>query len=516
MKNLIRSNVEVNLILPDIAYTKEGQMYCPHENMWILYDGGNEIKLNFAKYNAVCSDDLFNSFKLMMVHILRKQSLYTCSNFFGVFLKFLNFIIRRSNENRVDTITGKDVIGFRTTYRKEQESALLAIRGKLRTWVRLGYPGITAEAAETFDNMRLEKNDSGMIVRSHDAVRGPFNNEEFTAIINYLLDNYAKGVIDIVSLSLGFACMIFGARPVSFAAMRVKHFIEEKDCYGGERYFLMIPAAKRRKGGRYSHLLKRRLTPEIGLMFRSQITQIRQMLAKPIAEGLDPLDLPLFPSINGEGKYTSTSRSIYQKMVACFKSGDPIACNRNGQEGSNLRVHPRRFRYTVGTRMAEEGKREREIAEALGQVSTKSARIYVEATGKIRDNINERLSKEVRPVADYFTGKKVFSKEEDPDEFSIPVRSFHGQSKGESLGGCVKKGFCGGFVPLPCYLCRNFRPWIEAPHDEILKWLLQERERKLVETGDLRYASVNDEVIIKVDEIVRFCNANKFSRKEVK
>jgi hypothetical protein len=159
--------------------------------------------------------------------------------------------------------------------------------------------------------------------------------------------------------------------------------------------------------------------------------------------------------------------------------------------------------------MAEEGKREREIAQALGHVSMTSSRVYIEATGKIRHSINEKLAQEINPLAQYFLGNIVYSEAEatrgnDP---SSRIRGFQGELKGDVLGSCGKTGFCGGFVPLPCYECRNFQPWVDAPHEEVLAWLLFDRARKYDVTGDERVATVNDEIIKKVADVARRCQS---------
>lgn len=180
---------------------------------------------------------------------------------------------------------------------------------------------------------------------------------------------------------------------------------------------------------------------------------------------------------------------------------------------------PKRFRNTLGTRMAEEGRREREIATALGHTMVASARVYVEATAKVRHRINEKLGPELNPIAQYFLGRIVYSEGDAVrgDDPSSRVRSFDGELQGEVLGSCGKPGFCGGFVPLPCYRCRSFQPWLDAPHQEVLAWLLEDRQRKHALTGDDRYASVNDEVIKKVADVVRRCRTlrEKTAPKEI-
>lgn len=407
----------------------------------------------------------------------------------------------------MDVMSAQDIMAYRASLSKSQEYMLHSLRRRLREWVKLGNHGLAPEASEALDKIKLKKNESGVSIRTHDPIKGPYNEEEFQAITKYLLDNYAKGLIDLSDLSLGFLCMAFGARPVSFAALRLKDLVVTRDKHQIDQYTLRIPAAKRRGGGRRTHFHERKLTSEYGRMLQALVGQVKASFANKIETGIDIEALPLFPGDNPSFGYISSSYMLYYKMVACFATGDPIICNREGLEGQPLKVNPKRFRQTVGTRMAEENKREREIAQALGHVSMIAARVYVEATGKIRHSINEKLAQEVNPLAQYFLGNIVYSESDairgnDP---SSRVRGFQGGLKGDVVGSCGKTGFCGGFVPLPCYECRSFQPWVDAPHEEVLAWLLHDRAQKYDATGDERIATVNDEIIKKVADVARRC-----------
>lgn len=500
--------------IPTTAYTKEGWIYCPCDDIWRLHDGGTEIWVNFDPYLLRCTDRFLHSLRLYMIHLLRDQALDSCNNFFRRFLP----VVKHAHDSRagepVDLITPEDIIGYRATLSGSCEYLLHAIRKRLREWVKLGYFGVEPEASQVLDEMKLKKNESGVAVLNHDPVKGPYNDEEFREICKYLLETYERGKIDIFDLSLGILCLTFGARPVSFAALRLRDFVVTQNGHGIDQYYLEIPAAKRTHGGRRTHFQRRKLTKEYGLMIQALVAEVKNRFAS-IAPELDPAELPLFPGANSNRGYASSSAALYFQIQACFNAGEPLICQREGLEGTPLKINIKRFRSTVGTRMAEEGKREREIAAALGQVSMASARVYVEATGKVRHRINEKIATELNPIAQYFKGELVYSATECEHglDQSSRVRCFQGEIKGEVIGNCGKAGFCGGFVPLPCYSCRSFRPWIEAPHEEVLAWLLWDRKKKFEATGDETYAAVNDDVIKIVADVARRCRSLRGSHK---
>ena len=495
--------------LPLTATTREGYIYCPGKNMWRLHDAGSEIWINFELYQPYCTDGFFHSLKLYMIHLLLNQALDTCSSFFRSSRKLVRYAYDRLNGEKVDIVTTQNMMDYRATLPREQEHHLHYIRPFLRKWGKYGYCGVESEALIALDEMKLKKTESGTAVRNHHPTKGPYNDEEFQAITLYLLDNFATGNIDIIDLSLGFLCMVFGARPVSFASLRIMDFDDSKDKFGICKYVLKIPAAKRGSGGRRTHLQDRKLTQEYGMMLQALVIKVKAHFAEQIEAGYDSLELPLFPGNNPDRGYSSSARTLYHRIQACFGAGDPILCNRKGLVGEPLKVNIKRFRHTVATRMAEEGKREREIAEALGHLWLKSSRVYIEANAKIRRKINEKLAQEINPIAQYFLGKIIYSEADAirGDDPSSRIRGFQGQLKGAVLGNCGKSGFCGGFVPLPCYSCRKFQPWSDAPHEEVLRWLLLDRKNKYDATNDERYATVNDEIIKKVLDVTRRCKA---------
>ncbi len=73
---------------------------------------------------------------------------------------------------------------------------------------------------------------------------------------------------------------------------------------------------------------------------------------------------------------------------------------------------------------------------------------------------------------------------------------------GEGVGNCGSYGFCGANVPIPCYTCTHFQPWLDGPHQIVLDELIAERERLIKVTGDNQVAAVNDRTIFAVAELI--------------
>ncbi|QQA60855.1 hypothetical protein JC965_24005 [Aeromonas caviae] len=65
--------------------------------------------------------------------------------------------------------------------------------------------------------------------------------------------------------------------------------------------------------------------------------------------------------------------------------------------------------------------------------------------------------------------------------------------------------FCGANVPIPCYTCMHFQPWLDGPHEAVYQGLLNERERVKEVTGDIEVAAVLDRSILAVADVIMRC-----------
>ncbi len=80
---------------------------------------------------------------------------------------------------------------------------------------------------------------------------------------------------------------------------------------------------------------------------------------------------------------------------------------------------------------------------------------------------------------------------------------------GKGVGTCGEHGFCGANVPIPCYTCIHFQPWLDGPHQEVYQDLLDERERVKEITGDIEIAAVLDRSIVAVADVILRCEKRR-------
>lgn len=174
--------------------------------------------------------------------------------------------------------------------------------------------------------------------------------------------------------------------------------------------------------------------------------------------------------------------------------------------GLPINLTPYRFRYTLGTNLAREGKREYVIAEALDHSDTQHVGVYVKNIPDIVKHINKAVALRLGPIAQAFQGVLIVS-ESDAIRGNDPSSRITNGAQG--VGTCGNYGFCGALAPIACYTCNNFQPWLDGPHETVLDGLINERDSVFEQTGDLKIASVNDRLILAVSDVVSRCKSLK-------
>lgn len=208
--------------------------------------------------------------------------------------------------------------------------------------------------------------------------------------------------------------------------------------------------------------------------------------------------------------------NLHQKLTDAFED-DLIRLDLNiisERTKKALDVSPVRLRRTLATRAAREGYGVLTIAELLDHSDTQSAVVYTENVPEHIDAINRAVAEQLAPIAQAFAGVLINNEKEAKrgDDLSSRVRS---STSGDGVGSCGHYGFCNALAPIACYYtCRNFQPWLDAPHEEVLEGLLAQREEIKARTNDLVMASVNDRAIFAVTEVIQLCKQRKVKQIE--
>jgi integrase len=443
----------------------------------------------------------------------------TLSDRFRDFAKFTH------NNRRVliEDIFSIDIINYHSSLDREHEWYLGSLRGFFNSWIKLGYSGLEVDISDLLKGWRLRGNIKGRAVQTLCPKRGPLSDLEFDALHQALIDAFEKDEIDLDDFVLAELFMATGRRPVQLADLRVKDIIEAKSNDGLRTFVLNVPRSKQRGGSWRDSFKPFALVSEMGIALKAMVEKNHLEFFAYIGADLKNSsdEIPIFPNwevikdVANNGVSSEDIRSL-MKIDAFHQNTNQLNLWLNKvvkslsvhseRTGKNLRVFPTRLRRTLATRAAREGHGELIIAELLDHTDTQNARVYTENVPEHVNAINEAMARQLAPLAQAFAGMIVVSERDAVrgDDLSSRVRSDRG-----NIGTCGLHGFSGALAPVACYTCRNFQPWLDAPHQELLDGLLAERERVREITGDLTIASTNDRTIMAVTQVVQMCEVRR-------
>jgi integrase len=398
---------------------------------------------------------------------------------------------------------------------------LASIKGFLKKWHALGYEGVTKEVVDLLNSWTLKGNTKGDVVKRLDPEEGPLSDIELLAFNEGAVQSYEKGLITIDELAMSLMASGTGRREIQISHMRLKDVLKGQNHKNEPAYILNIPKAKQRGATFRSSFNQLQITEELWTILDMQSKSVVERFTKHFGTTIPSyllIELPLFPDyqklkevhdINELEKSLSIDvLHIESKQVTvAARTIVKIANIYSERTGELLNMTARRFRYTTGTRAAREGFGVLVIAELLDHSDTQNAHVYIENIPEYAARINAKMGHLLAPYAKSFQGQLV-------DSESDAVRGLDKNSRirlnpHENIGTCGSYDFCGSRVPVPCYTCNHFQPWLDAPHQKILDELIAERDRIAEVTGDLAIASVNDRTIIAVAEVIQRCEARR-------
>ncbi|MDV3439054.1 site-specific integrase [Pseudomonas otitidis] len=501
-KTAVITNWDSTPELPAIALTRSGVRFDPRSDRWAYREAIDTVNLDFSKW--LVADSLLLSVKYVLLWYAENLSSAHLSNMHKRFAHCLKFLCSGRSRPLVE-ITSADLINYKNSLAEANSWYFGSLAGFLKKWHSLGYPGVAAEAVILLKQLRVRGNRKGEAVLTHDPIHGPFTDIEFESLQSSLDKSYANGDVDREGYLLAYLFMLCGQRPVQYAAMKVCDVDSVYMRDGAIIYTVRIPRAKQRNKLSRSEFKDYVLIPKIGALLVEYCCEVRERF-----DGLlwDQSQAPLFPAKRrfSEGVHGFEHHRTAQTIADLLEKTLRKLNATSERTGRLLHITATRFRRTLATRAAMEGHGELIIAELLDHTDTQNVGVYIEARPEILERIDRTLALQLAPMAQAFAGMIIQDESHarragDPSSRVCDPR-FDPSMK--PMGNCGKHGFCGSVAPIACYTCVNFQPWADGPHEDVLAFLLGERDRLASQT-DMRIASVNDRTILAVAEVVRRC-----------
>jgi integrase len=432
-------------------------------------------------------------------------------------LERFQHMLRSTGANEIsDTV----LINYRSMLTPATEWYLATIRGFLRRWHMLGYPGVKKDVIRLLDGWILKGNRKGDAVKRKDPEEGPLTDNELQAFNEGVVQAFERNLISLSELAMCLVTSNTGRRPVQISHLRVIDILSGKNNKDEPFCILNVPRGKQGDGFRASFkpfAMSEELWAILSAQSKQSIKQVESYLGFELQEA-DRQQIPLFPdfdivkSVSSPGEYRQLLNTD-KLHIAAAEVTDTLqfvvdaADVRSERTGEVLHVNARRFRYTTGTRAAREGFGEIVIAELLDHSDTQNAGVYVKNIPEHVKRLDEAVGFQLAPYAQAFAGVLV-DNEKDAKRGNDPSSRIRTE-EGQGIGTCGEFGFCGANIPIPCYTCMHFQPWVDGPHEAVYQNLLNERERVIDVTGDLQIAAVLDRSILAVAEVIQRCEKRR-------
>ncbi|MGM9481998.1 site-specific integrase [Roseateles sp. NT4] len=497
--------------LPKEAITKSGRTYDPRLPVWDWVDGPFHLLIDFGALPANFAQFVYALKSTLMVYAKG----YSPGTISALFWSFMHFARANPALPAVGaTITpiemGMYVASLRGTSSTWRVSGLNPL---LQKWRALDLPGVDQACADYLRHLRKPGSVKGVAVRTRDPDQGPFTDSEFRAIFRAVTAAYEVGDIPLwvnVMVRLLAAC---GGRPSQLASLKICDFTPAYS--SPERLIpakIALPQIKKGRVHARSEFLEFDLSGRAAELLADHIKALIEDL------GCTP-DSALFPlsevRLDGEEDTRRpvgdlffnhpTGRGLSSFFVARIRNFAPTS-DRTGF--APISIYPRRFRYTFGTRMAEEGSSKAVIADRLGHADLQNVDVYFEASPAIVENIDRAMAAGLAPIAQAFCGRTIGGEHQASQGGAPGSRIIDFRISADPLGSCGKGSGCGLAKPVACYTCFRFEPWVDGPHQESLDRLLAERDR----CADERMAGVNDDAITAVREVIAECEQARQQR----
>lgn len=481
---------------PEVVFTRGGTPFNPNDDVWRWTEDVFHVHINFSAIPL--SPTLKRSLKWTLAAFAKTSSPTYVT---GLYQIFKHFVMFRVEQTVLANVTVPEISSYAARLEGKDKAKLGPLNGLLQKWVALGLEGVEREVASYLEERRKPGDTKGEPVRTRDPVKGPFSEAEYTALYKAVDAAYGSGQIPLwvlVLTRLLFAC---GGRISQYASLKVMDFDG-----AGEASALKLPQVKQSEMNSREIFKEFEISPQTRGLLMEHIIDLKN-------QGFDE-NSALFPArllflsqsvrnVRREGDLFfghCTSHLLSNAFIAKIR---PIAPPTERLDFAPMPVTPQRFRYTFGTRLAEEGASLVVVADRLGHSDLQNVGHYFEASPKIVENIDRAMDAQLAPLAAAFRGRLIEGEAQSTHKGAPGSRIIDFRVSIEPLASCAGKGQgCSFNKPVACYTCFKFEPWLDAPHEKVLARLEAERERH---AGDERIAKINDDAILAVRQVIAEC-----------
>lgn len=376
--------------------------------------------------------------------------------------------------------------------------------------------GFSSEFALQLSRMKIPGGPKGEAVRSRDPEIGPLHFELEEPLVRKALQLDVSEIFVHRQQRLAVAlCLAFGRNPLNYARLREEDFFNFTAGFEGaaDLWQLNIPRIKKRSSPRELFRTET-CDPYLASLIEDLIA--RNKCISTVVNGrqlprslfLRESPLPRMIGTDSEDYAFSQTSAEILKLVNDWSVRMKLVSPLTDKQ---LRLTPRRLRYTFACNMARQGASRAALAEMLDHTDTQHVGVYFELFDDMVPMLDKALAYKAGKVIQWFSGEIIDSYDDavngdDPSKRLFFVGENNPQEQIE-IGVCGNKPLCHLDPPYSCYLCPKFQPYRHASHERVLEILLSDRNIRIAKYEKARLGIQLDDVIFAVAQASEICRA---------
>jgi hypothetical protein len=439
----------------------------------------------------------FDSFIQVIGNLVSSCSIATITKMLTAFTSYF----QKTGANEI-TIEGLSRFHELCYTHQLRHNAFGNLRSLLTHWHQLHLPGIVDDNIIDFLS-KLEcpkpKRPVGSRIRSDDPEEGWYTDDEFYTLVARIWSTYESKETSLYKATLLLLSAQYGRRPIQMAHLKIGDLKTADETCGVSGRRIEFPGAKDPSsvGFRQSKIEVHPVGDDLWrlcqLQARESVNQFQEFLGHRLKPGEIKL-LPLFPyqsqiifekrmelsseiAVSAKNMLRSEilhlNPSRLTSIIRKGPSGPPIISERTD---SPLVQNAYRNRYTRTRQLARMGIPRVTLKYWMGHESPKSIEAYYDDPAERARTLNDQIAPLMAPLSQAFLGT-LRDKEADAvrgDDSASRIELDEREELG--IGTCGEYGFCMASVPIPCYHCINFQPWVYGPHQKVLDRLLERQK----------------------------------------
>lgn len=374
--------------------------------------------------------------------------------------------------------------------------------------------GFNEDYGSVLEQLKIPGGPKGEAVKNEDIEAGPLHRTyELQPLYNALQSSICSNTLELEQRAALALFIAHGRNPANLSWLRESDLINVAPGLDEPCWVIRYPRIKKKLTNPRNDFVEVHLPDEFAPYIQALIAANRKFPTSSLSKEKEDFDRPLFFNYSGNSAsiasgyketYFNYSSDYFADLIQDFVVRHRIV---SPLTNSLLHLTPRRLRYTLATNLVRDGASQRQLAQILDHTDVQHVQVYFDLAGDIVELLDKALIGPYSQMLQFFKGNFIMpgheALNEDDEGKHIPFFQA-GDTSDVDLGVCGKHSLCSLHPPYSCYKCPKFQAYINADHQSVLTYLLDEREKKF-RLADKRIAGQMDEIIYAVAQVVEKC-----------